>query len=93
MFCPSMSKIKISVRILMASLDGGREGRRVEESRVNLAENMLFGPNLLYSTFFSLPSIQTNHRLPRIEILTILGVICDEVVFDSEDVHVCEICI
>ena len=60
MFCPSMSKIKISVRILMASLDGGREGRRVEGSRVNLAENMLFGPNLLYSTFFSLPSFNPN---------------------------------
>ena len=41
MFCPSMSKIKISVRILMASLDGRREGRRVEGSRVNLAENKL----------------------------------------------------
>ena len=32
-------------------------------------------------------------KVPRIEILTILGVICNEVVFNSKDIHVCEICI
>ena len=63
MFCPSMSKIKISVRILMPSLDGGREGRRVEGNRVNLAENKLIWAKSTLFYFLFPPSLQSKRTI------------------------------